>query len=62
MVELILGQRLKKRIKVHFGSDEHVRADLKMYGLTDNTIPVEIKGQVVLDHSKWLAERRRLGK
>jgi hypothetical protein len=62
MVKLVLGERLKKRVKIHSGSDEYVRADLEKYGLTDNTIPTEIGGQVVLDHSQWLAERRRLGK
>lgn len=62
MVKLILGTRLKKRVKVHSGSDEYVRADMEKYGLTDDIIPIEIGGQVVLDHSKWLAERRGLGK
>ena len=62
VVKLVLGQRLKKRVKIHSGSDEAVRADLEKYGLTRDTIPVEIGGQVVLDNSKWLSERRSMGK
>ena len=61
IVKLFLGERLRKRIRVHSGDDDHVHASLAKLGLTKEKLPSELGGEIVLDHKKWLQERAAKG-
>ena len=61
IVKMLLGKRLEKRVKVHPGWQ--INPDqLDKFGLYDRVLPEDIGGKVVLDHAKWLEDRRVLGK
>jgi len=58
IMNLFLGERLRKRVKVYSGSDKKVLEKLQVYGLSNDSIPSELGGNIVLDHKNWLYERR----
>ena len=61
IIKLFIGARLRKRIRVHSGSDQHVNQTLRNdFGLED--VPEDLGGTVQLDHLAWLKERRAAGK
>ena len=62
IISLVLGPRLRKRIRIHAGSTEKVQEELNAYGLTRNKLPSELEGEIVLDHQAWLEQRRAAGK
>lgn len=62
ILKLFLGERLRKRIRVNAGSDEHVLQDLDKLGIPKSSVPTELGGEVVLDHQGWLKERQSAGK
>ncbi|CAB9500455.1 Transfer protein [Seminavis robusta] len=59
VVKALLGNRLRKRIKVHSGSKHW--EDMAKYELTEKNVPEDVGGQVVLDHLAWLEDRRCKG-
>lgn len=59
--KVLLGSRLRKRIKFHFGTDEHVVSKLGNYGIQVENIPTELGGTLVLNQNKWVAKRRESG-
>jgi hypothetical protein len=61
IVKLFLGERLRKRIRVHSGDKEHVRANLTKLGLAKDILPSDLGGEIVLDHKKWLQARAAKG-
>lgn len=62
LVKLVMGERLRKRIRFHTGSHEDVQKSLEPYGLTKDILPTELGGDVVLDQDAWLEARRKEGK
>ena len=62
ILKLFLGERLRKRIRIHAGSEEAVQKDMDNFGLTKDTLPSDLGGDIVLDHKKWLKERLAAGK
>ena len=58
IIKLLLGERLRKRINLHAGNEGHIHERLSKFGLTKDHLPVDLGGNVVLDHEKWLAELR----
>lgn len=61
-LKLLMGERLRKRFRLHGGSKEHVLDRLAEVGLTKDTLPSEVGGDIILDHTTWLAERKAAGK
>jgi hypothetical protein len=58
IIKLMLGERLRKRISVHYGSEEKVLHQLEKYGLAKDAVPSDLGGDVVLDVQSWLDKRR----
>lgn len=59
VLKILMGETLRKRIKFHSGDTNRILlASLAKYGLAQNTIPPELGGGAVLNHIKWLEERR----
>lgn len=58
LLNYLHSQRLRKRVKVYSGSNEKVLQKLQVYGLSKDSVPSELGGNVVLDHKNWLYERK----
>jgi hypothetical protein len=61
-VKMLMGERLRKRLKVHAGKNEVVLKKLETFGLTSDKVPTDIGGKLILNHKDWLAKRNDLGK
>eukprot|EP00591_Stephanopyxis_turris_P006432 CAMPEP_0195531250 /NCGR_PEP_ID=MMETSP0794_2-20130614/34802_1 /TAXON_ID=515487 /ORGANISM="Stephanopyxis turris, Strain CCMP 815" /LENGTH=295 /DNA_ID=CAMNT_0040662969 /DNA_START=82 /DNA_END=966 /DNA_ORIENTATION=+ len=59
ILRFVMGKRLSERIHISSGTDEKVLNKLEgKYGIPRANVPSELGGGVVLDHEKWLEERR----
>ena len=56
ILQAVLGSDLHNRVKLHASDDVEGH---EKYGLTENSIPEDIGGQMVLDHTQWLEDRRQ---
>ena len=61
LVMIFLGERLRKRIIVHNGTNDEVNAALELYGIHVQDIPTDMGGFLELDVRSWLVERRNAG-
>lgn len=64
VMKIFLGERLRKRVKIHSGSDEKVLQTLEeTYGIVKGKIPDSIQGGgFTLDYPGWLELRKNQGK
>jgi len=63
ILKVLMGSRLRKRMLIHYGSNEHVLKRLETkFGMPRTKLPTELGGSVTLDHEKWLEERKKAGK
>jgi hypothetical protein len=56
--KFLMGKRMRNRLQVHSGSKEKVLKHIAMYGLSKESIPEELGGNVRLDYQAWLEQRR----
>jgi hypothetical protein len=61
IVKIFLGKRLRKRVRVHGGSENHILERLAKFELSKDKLPSELGGNIVLDNRGWLKERRDAG-
>eukprot|EP00566_Odontella_aurita_P008295 CAMPEP_0113560844 /NCGR_PEP_ID=MMETSP0015_2-20120614/19655_1 /TAXON_ID=2838 /ORGANISM="Odontella" /LENGTH=651 /DNA_ID=CAMNT_0000462591 /DNA_START=1268 /DNA_END=3220 /DNA_ORIENTATION=- /assembly_acc=CAM_ASM_000160 len=57
ILKLLFGDRLRKRFKVHYGTDEAVLSSLEEFGLLRDILPSELGGQVRLNQVQWISDR-----
>jgi hypothetical protein len=58
VIKALMGARLRKRINIHFGSQEHVLERLETeFGLHRDKLPTDLGGSTTLDHDKWIEDR-----
>lgn len=57
IIKMLLGERLRKRIHIHPGSEEHFQRSLEPFGLTKEVISSKLGGKIVLDQLVWLQNR-----
>jgi len=62
IMKLLMGERLRKRIKFHTGSTENVLNSLETYGLTKDVVPTDLGGNIAIDMEGWLEDRKAAGK
>jgi len=60
ILQFLLGKRLRARMDVHQGTEEEVLIELDEYGMPPDRVPSIMGGKVVLDHERWLSNRRSL--
>jgi len=59
-VKMLMGPRLRKRLKLHYGSDKAVVKALKNFDINPEQISADMGGTWEYDHLKWIEERRNL--
>lgn len=58
IIKMLLSERLRKRLRLHIGKEEHVLKNLNdQFGLSLDVLPKEVGGNVILDHKGWLKSR-----
>lgn len=58
----ILGERLRKRVIPHTGTNEHVNCILQnKFNISQNYIPTEMDGNLLLNVTEWLQQRKESG-
>lgn len=61
LMKLVMPERMRKRVRVHVGSEEKVLKELEEVGMGREVLPSEIGGDVVLDNDGWMQERKMAG-
>jgi len=61
LIKVIMPERMRKRLRVHSGSEEKVLEQLKKFGLDREVLPSDIGGDVILDMDGWLQESKKKG-
>ncbi|KAL7523867.1 hypothetical protein ACHAWF_000708, partial [Thalassiosira exigua] len=61
IMKLVMPDRMRKRVKVHAGSEEKVLENLKGYGLGKEVLPSDIGGHVSMDTASWVQEMKSRG-
>ncbi|GAX15356.1 hypothetical protein FisN_8Lh354 [Fistulifera solaris] len=58
ILKLFMSERVKKRVAFHTGSNTDVLKSLRKYDIDKSCIPVELGGDVCIDHLSWMEKRR----
>lgn len=61
LMKLIMPERMRKRVKVHVGSEEKVLENLESFGLAREVLPSEIGGDVIIDTESWMQDMKSRG-
>lgn len=62
IIKAIMGPHLRKKVQLNSGSDENVLKRLNdEFGISSEKLPTEMGGGLVIDHEKWLDERKEAG-
>ena len=62
IMKILMGERLRKRIVVHGGSEEYVLKTLSKFSLTKDHLPVDLGGNIGPFYEDWLTSRRAMSK
>lgn len=61
IIKFFMGEVIKKRMRVHSGSQEKVLQYLEEVGITKDIAPAQLGGDVKIDMKQWIQERRDAG-
>lgn len=61
IMKVVMPERMRKRVRVHTGSEEKVLENLKEFGLGRDVLPTDIGGDVILDNDAWVQEMKSRG-
>mmetsp|Transcript_14098 Transcript_14098/g.38819 ORF Transcript_14098/g.38819 Transcript_14098/m.38819 type:complete len:94 (+) Transcript_14098:1307-1588(+) len=60
-IKIFFGQKLRRRVVIHYGSDFHITQQLKKYGMHRCNLPSDVGGFIMFDQIGWLRKRRLHG-
>ena len=61
IMKIVMPERMRKRVRVHVGSEEKVLNNLKKFGLEREVLPSDIGGDVLLDTDSWVQDMKSRG-
>ena len=61
IMKIVMPERMRKRVRVHVGSEEKVLNNLKEFGLDREVLPSDIGGDVMLDTDSWVQDMKTRG-
>jgi len=61
VVRMAVGHRIGKRVHVHAGSERRILERLEGFGIRRTNLPSNLGGLMILDHHRWLRDRKCVG-
>jgi len=61
IVKMFMSEIMRKRIHSYGGSNKSIVRRLEKFGLSRDSLPLEVGGFVEMNHQEWLLQRRNLG-
>jgi hypothetical protein len=61
IIKYFLGEKLRKRISVHSGSQEKLLGRLEKFGLSKDKLPADLGGHILVNRESWVNERLAAG-
>ena len=61
IMKVVMPERMRKRVRLHSGSEEKILEELKEFGMDKDVLPSEIGGDVILDTDQWVRDMKSKG-
>jgi hypothetical protein len=58
IVKIFMGERLRKRIRVHAGKEDKILERLQKYGIQKEGLPKDLGGDFFVDPKGWVEKQR----
>lgn len=61
IMKMVMPERMRKRVRVHVGTEQKVLDSLKAFGLDREVLPSELGGDVIIDTDSWIQDMKSRG-